>query len=261
MAIFEPICIFWNLYIAVVYGILYLCFVAYPIVFSDMRGWSPGITGLSYTGIAVGILIMIASEPFFRKIINKHPKDPGTGKVRPEAMVSIVCVASILLPIGELTFAWTCTPNVHWIVPILAGVPFGMGNGMCFIYATNYIVHSYGVYAASALAGNAVFRSVMGATLPLAGPSMYKTLGAHWAGTVLALLELILIPIPFVFYRYGDRIRMKSSLIRKMQEDKDRLAAKKRRADEKAVNDEKQAGQNYDLKMAVDSVDHAKQEA
>ena len=34
----------------------YLCFVAYPIVFTGIRGWSVGITGLAFTGLAVGEL-------------------------------------------------------------------------------------------------------------------------------------------------------------------------------------------------------------
>lgn len=234
MAIFEPICIFWNLYIAVIYGILYLCFVAYPIIFTDERGWSPGITGLSYGGIGIGTLIVICSEPLFRRMINNHKRDPETGRPAPESMVFIVCIASICIPVGEIIFAWTCTPNVHWIVPILAGIPFGAGNGMVFIYASNYLVYSYGIYAASALAGNAVLRSAMGATLPLAGPSMYATLGPHWAGTLLAILEFALIPIPFVFYRYGGKIRMKSALIRAMREDKERMDRKRLAARQKA---------------------------
>lgn len=234
MALFEPICIFWNLYIAVIYGILYLCFVAYPIIFTDLRGWSPGISGLGYAGMGGGMLAMIAAEPLFRRFINSHKKDPVTGKPRPESMVSIVCIASILVPCGQLIFSWTGTPNVHWIVPILAGIPFGAGNGMVFIYSSNYLVYSYGIYAASALAGNAVLRSTMGACLPLAGPKMYATLGPHWAGTLLALLEFALIPIPFVFYRYGDRIRQRSALIRRMQEDKERLEAKRRQAELRA---------------------------
>lgn len=78
-----------------------------------------------------------------------------------------------------------------------------MGNAAVFIYATNYLVHSYDIYAASALAGNAVLRSFMGATLPLAGPAMYKALGAHWAGTLLGLLEVICIPIPFIFCKWN----------------------------------------------------------
>jgi hypothetical protein len=99
-----------------------LCFVAYPIVFSEIRGWSSSITGLAFLGIGVGCLITIACEPLCRRIINSHPLDPETGKPYPEAMVSVVCVAAILIPTGEIIFAWTCTPNVHWIFPILAGV-------------------------------------------------------------------------------------------------------------------------------------------
>jgi hypothetical protein len=186
-------------------------------------------------GIGVGTLILISSEPFIRKMINNHKRDPVTGRPPPEAMVSIVCIAALCVPVGELIFAWTCTPNVHWIVPILAGVPFGAGNCAVFIYSSNYLVHSYGIYAASALAGNAVLRSLMGGALPLAGPKLYETLGPHWAGTLLALIEFAMVPIPFVFYRYGHKIRMKSTLIRSMQEDKDRLEAKKTRAAAKAA--------------------------
>ncbi|WPG98977.1 Hypothetical protein R9X50_00177900 [Acrodontium crateriforme] len=235
LTVTEPICIFWDVYIALVYGVLYLCFVAYPIVFTDLRGWSPGFSGLAFSGIGVGSMIVIISEPLIRKWINAHKPDPETGHPPPEAMVSVVCVAAILIPVGEIWFAWTSTPNNHWILPILAGVPFGMGNAAVFIYASNYLVHSYDIYAASALAGNAVLRSIMGATLPLAGASMYKTLGPHWAGTLLALLEVACIPIPFIFYRYGYKIRQKSTLIRSMREDKERQDAKRAKGELKRV--------------------------
>ncbi|QDS72035.1 hypothetical protein FKW77_002285 [Venturia effusa] len=237
MAVTEPICIFWNIYVALVYAVLYLCFVAYPIVFAEGRGWSPGISGLGFCGIGLGSLMVIALEPAIRKMINSHKIDPETGMVPPEAMVSTMCIAAICVPVGELIFAWTCTPDMPWIVPILAGVPFGAGNTAVFIYSSNYLVHSYGIYAASALAGNAVLRSVLGGVLPLAGPPLYAALGPHWAGTLLALLEFAMVPIPFVFYRYGHRIRMKSKLIRAMQEDKDRLEAKNKKADSKRASD------------------------
>lgn len=235
MAVTEPICLFWDLYIALVYGILYLCFVAYPIIFTDLRGWSYGISGLAFSGIGVGSMIVICSEPLIRKVIHMHKPDPDspTGDPPPEAMVSVVCLAAVLLPIGEIWFAWTGTPNVHWIVPILAGIPFGMGNGGVFIYATNYLVHSYGMYAASALAGNAVLRSIMGATMPLAGTAMYRNLGPHWAGTLLALLEAVCIPIPFIFYKYGHKIRQKSTLIRAMRAELEKANAKRAKAEAK----------------------------
>lgn len=220
MSFTEPILWFWNIYIAVVYGMLYLCFVAYPIVFSQIRGWSQGLSGLAFCGIGLGGMIGICGEPIFRRIINSHKKDPETGRVYPEAAVSIICMASMMLPIGQLWFAWTSLPaTIHPVWPILAGVPFGCGNALVFIYATNYVAGSYGIYSASALAGNAVVRSLVGGTLPLAGPAMYNALTPQWAGTMLGLLEVLLIPIPIVFYLKGAKIRERSPLIRQMRED------------------------------------------
>lgn len=222
--------IFWNLYIGLVYGILYLCFVAYPIVFKEIRGWSLGISGLAFCGIGVGSLAIISCEPLVRRMIESHKPDPETGKPPPEAMVSIVCICAILIPVGELWFAWTCAPpSIHWIAPILAGVFFGAGNTGVFIYACNFLTYSYGMYAASALAGNSVIRSILGGVMPIVGEYLYAGVGPNWAGTLLGLLEVVIIPIPFVFYRYGHRIRRRSALISRMQEDKRKLERKRER--------------------------------
>ncbi|QSZ31197.1 hypothetical protein DSL72_000760 [Monilinia vaccinii-corymbosi] len=223
----EPILWFWNAYIGILYGILYLCFIAYPIIYTDMRGWTLGQTGLAFLGIGLGSILAIIAEPLLRKMINSHKKDPDTGKVPPEASVSVICIAAILCPIGQLWFSWTCVPiTVHWVWPILAGVPFGAGNTLSFIYGTTYLAGSYGLYAASALAGNSMARSVLGGTLPLAGVAMYSALNPRWAGTLLGLVQVFLIPIPFMFYRWGSKIRDKSPLIRQMREEQERIDAR-----------------------------------
>lgn len=168
---------------------------------------------MSYCGIGTGTAIAVVLEPLIRRIIALHACDPITSRPTPEAAVIAVCIGSILIPIGEFWFSWTAQASVHWICPILAGIPFGLGNGLVFIYATNYMAGSYTVYAASALAGNSIVRYGLAGLLPLAGDRIYDTLGAHWAGTMLALIEVILIPIPFIFYRYGHHIRLRSQMI------------------------------------------------
>jgi hypothetical protein len=174
-------------------------------------------------------VLAIGFEPLIRRMINAHKKDPETGKVPPEASVSIICVAALLAPIGQLVFAWTSVPtSIHWIWSILAGVPFGAGNTLVFIYSANYIAGSYGIYSASALAGNAVVRSFIGGTLPLAGPAMYSALTPQWAGTLLGFAEVLLIPIPFVFYRWGKGIRMRSAIIHQMRTDQERAEDRSR---------------------------------
>jgi hypothetical protein len=180
----------------------------YPLAFQKERGWSSGMTGLAYCGIGLGAMIIILAEPLLRRLINSHSKDPKTGQVSPEAAVSIVCISGVLLAVGQLWFAWTCTKDVHWIVPILAGVPFGAGNACVFIYATSYLVRSYDIYAASAASGNA-----MGGCLPLSGSSLYATLGLRWGGTLLGLLEAACIPIPIISYFYGHKIRARKKMI------------------------------------------------
>ena len=50
---------------------------------------------------------------------------------------------------------------------------------------------------------------------------------------MLGLIELAMVPIPVVFYRYGHKIREKSGLIRRMREDREKLENKKQRAAER----------------------------
>ncbi|KAJ5632122.1 hypothetical protein N7490_008461 [Penicillium lividum] len=45
----EPILFLLSLYMAFIYGILYLDFTAYPIVYEQSRGWSPDISGLLFS--------------------------------------------------------------------------------------------------------------------------------------------------------------------------------------------------------------------
>lgn len=56
---------------------------------------------------------------------------------------------------------------------------------------------------------------------------MYARLDPHWAGTLLALLQVLIIPIPVLFYKYGHRIRKRSALIQNMQRDKAKLDGKR----------------------------------
>ena len=67
------------------------------------------------------------------------------------------------------------------------------------------------MYAASALTGNMITRYFVGALFPLFSTQMFDNLGINWAGTLLGSFALILAPIPFLFYKYGRRIRTQSS--------------------------------------------------
>jgi hypothetical protein len=71
--------------------------------------------------------------------------------------------------------------------------------------------------------------------LPLAGPALYHALGPNWAGTLLGLLEVLIVPIPFLFYRYGAKIRARSGMIREMREIENHNRRKRERAERKLL--------------------------
>ena len=70
-----------------------------------------------------------------------------------------------------------------------------------------YLVDAFTIHSASALAANTVLRSIAGALLPLAGPKMYAKLGLGWGNSLLGFVALAMIPLPYLFYKHGERIR------------------------------------------------------
>jgi len=70
-----------------------------------------------------------------------------------------------------------------------------------------YLIDAYTRYAASVTAANTVLRSLLCALLPLAGRKMYAALGLGWGNSLLGFIALAMIPFPFIFWKYGERIR------------------------------------------------------
>lgn len=75
-----------------------------------------------------------------------------------------------------------------------------------------YLVDAFTIYAASALASNAVLRSILGAVLPLAAPSMYDRLGLGWGNSLLGFIALVMVPAPWVVLRYGEYLRTRFAI-------------------------------------------------
>jgi hypothetical protein len=73
--------------------------------------------------------------------------------------------------------------------------------------ASTYLIDAYTVYAASVSAASTVFRSLLGALLPLAGNSMYNAMGVGWGTSLLGFIAVAFIPVPLIFWKFGQRIR------------------------------------------------------
>jgi len=90
---------------------------------------------------------------------------------------------------------------------VAAGIPIGWGMWTVFISCFNYMIDVYTSVANSAMAANAVVRSLFGTSFPLFAAAMYHNLGVAWATSILAFISVALIPVPIIFYIYGHKIR------------------------------------------------------
>ena len=61
------------------------------------------------------------------------------------------------------------------------------------------------------MAANGLARYGCGAAFPLFTFQMYEGLGIAWATSLLGFVSLALLPIPWVFWRWGPRIRARSA--------------------------------------------------
>lgn len=100
-------------------------------------------------------------------------------------------------------------------MPIIGSSFFGIAAFTLFNAVLPYLSDAYPDSVASVLAGNDLMRSAFGAGFPLFATAMYKNLGIGWASSLLAFLGIAFIPIPFLLYRFGRRIRHRSKNARK----------------------------------------------
>ncbi|KAL6874992.1 major facilitator superfamily domain-containing protein [Trichoderma novae-zelandiae] len=215
LLIFEPMCLLLCLFCAILLGILYLFFGAFPLVFSTNHGFVLWQIGLTFAGIGVGMVVAMLSDPvWFRiraRLMARLERQTGVpGASEPEFRLPSAIAGSVVVPAGLFMFGWTTYPSVHWIVPIIGSALFGLGNLLVFSGIFTFLVDAYPMYAASALAANAFVRCSFAAVFPLFGTQMYNTLGFQWASSLLAFLTLAMVPFPYLFFRYGKKIRSKS---------------------------------------------------
>lgn len=205
----ELIVFLVTLYMSVVYGLLYMFFFAYPVVYMEGKGWSATMTGVMFLPIAGGVVVATLLAPLINKDYNNKAKPyVDRGELPPpELRLRPMLVGCWFIPAGLFSFAWSSYPHLSWAGPCFSG--FGCGIGFLSLYnpANNYIVDSYQHYAASGLAAKTFVRSIWGACVPLFTVQMYHKLGYQWATSLMAFISLACCLIPYAFYIWGARVR------------------------------------------------------
>ncbi|KIK59727.1 hypothetical protein GYMLUDRAFT_44161 [Collybiopsis luxurians FD-317 M1] len=206
---YERMALLLNTWTAMMFGILYLTFQAFPVIFGKNHHFNVQEVGLSFTGISLGMLASGFTQPYFNRFLLKEAEKAG-GKAPPESRLYAAEIGSICIPVSLYWLAFTTYPHVHWIVPMIASVLFGFGDFLLFNSVLTYLVVAYRPIAASAMASNSAMRYSFAAVFPLFAGQMFDRLGTVGATALLAGLMTLAAPLPFIFRRIGERVRAKS---------------------------------------------------
>ncbi|KAJ0369898.1 hypothetical protein COL154_001704 [Colletotrichum chrysophilum] len=132
LLIYEPMMLNLCVFCAILLGILYLFFGAFPLVFTTNHGFNLWQVGLTFLGLLVGMLLAAATDPLWHRIRSRLmadlEKETGVeGASEPEFRLPPVICGAFLVTIGLFIFAWTTFSWIHWIVPIIGSAIFGAG--------------------------------------------------------------------------------------------------------------------------------------
>jgi hypothetical protein len=207
-----------------------LLFSSISEVFQETYHFPTNILGLSYTGLGVGTIIGMVinaklSDAAVRRTITAQ--DSSEERAEPEVRLRMLPLGGIFLPIGLFIYGWTAEYHVHWIGPMIGTsvVGFGMrepesslcfrtladpprsGNVIAFMATNMYLIDAFLPNVASALAAVTLVRSIGGGVLPIFALKMYSTLGLGYGNSLLGLVAVLLVPVPFLLMRFGERLR------------------------------------------------------
>lgn len=213
----ELTIILWTAYLAIIFFMLFGFMNGYTYIFQQTYNLSQGITGLLFTGMAVGIVLgSVTLTPLVhhwakQELRMLHEKTPDKEiRLPPEFFLWYAMIGAPSIPISFFWMGWTCFPNISIWSPLSASVLFGFGMFAVFMSTNMYLVNTYEAYAASALTMVTLVRFVGSGGMIVIAIPMYKNLGPHWALTLIGLISVIFTLVPYLFFRYGPWVRSQS---------------------------------------------------
>lgn len=181
-------------------------------VFPVYYGMTIGQIGLVFLCVLVACLLGAVSYILYIYLyMNPLLARLGDGnEPRHEIRLVPALFAAFGPTVGLFIFAWTASPEIHWIAPTIGITLYGAAAFIVMQCIFVYVPLSYPRYAASLFAANDFFRSASAfASILYAGP-LFGNLGVARGVTLLAGLSVIGIVGIWLLYYTGERLRRRS---------------------------------------------------
>ncbi|CAI6093591.1 unnamed protein product [Clonostachys chloroleuca] len=219
LMITEPIIIAMTMYLSVLYIVLFTFLVGWPYIFERTYGIDQGLAHIIFISMMIGTVSPALLVPFVykktAKVIKQAQSQAEGGnknaRFHPEIRLWYGMLGpAVAVPVSLFWMGWTGYSDISIWSPIIASGFFGFGVTGIFICAYMYIIDSYESYSASALTFVALTRYVIAGGMTVAGIPFYENMGTHYTLTILGSISILLMPIPYLLYFLGHRLREKS---------------------------------------------------
>ena len=100
MLIAEPVLSLASFYMSFIYGLLYLFFTAYPLVFEEVHGFNPGVSGLPFFAMGVGVvgsvsMVILMQPRYNRKVKANHGQPVAEWRLPPVIIGGVAFAAGL----------------------------------------------------------------------------------------------------------------------------------------------------------------------
>ncbi|KAL2859215.1 major facilitator superfamily domain-containing protein [Aspergillus pseudodeflectus] len=208
----EVIVFSLTLYSSYAYAMVFSFFGSFPYVLETVYGFNEKHARLALLSPIIGYFCAAVIFMVLHATVYKRATKVAGGMAAPEHRLYIGMVGSVFLPAGLFWYAWEAHSGGHWAALVASGIFLGIGAFAILLSSIIYMVDVYrSGSVASALAANGLVRYIFGAVFPLFTIQMYQNLDVHWASSVFAFLSLVQLPIPWLLFKFGPRLREKSN--------------------------------------------------
>lgn len=198
-------------YMACLYGIMWLFLFMYPRMWRDQYQQDIGPASLNYLSFGIGLLAGVNLAGYLNDRIYARLKSRNNGVGRPEYRIPVMSIGTVFTVAGLLLWGWAGEFKLHWIVPNIGTFVFATGVYVCSACVSVYTIDTYTKYAASAISTNLVLRSLCAAFYPLFAPYMFDSLGFGFSATTLAAAFGVFgVASVTVLWFFGESLRARS---------------------------------------------------
>ena len=123
----EPLVFLLHLWIALIFGILFIWLESFPLVFTGIYGFNLGENGLAFLGLLVGAMICIPPFIWYDHVVQRKLFGETGNITKPEMRLIPAMATAACIPICLFWFGWSARPDIHWIMPLTGTGFFAIG--------------------------------------------------------------------------------------------------------------------------------------